>query len=61
MLALTAGLDTTRETALKDLISRGWISEEIIGQMLNVKELTNGDTYMMFYDILKNGFGIVYE
>lgn len=61
MLALTAGLDTTREAALKDLISRGWISEEIIGQMLNVEELTNGDTYMMFYDILKNGFGIVYE
>jgi hypothetical protein len=61
LLAVGEGEEVTRETAAQLLQEKGWISERTLGLIANKDELTNGDAYMIFADVLKSRLDVTYE
>lgn len=41
----------TPDTSLAELIDRGWIAEETLSQISDPQSLTNGDYFMLIYDL----------
>lgn len=60
-LCVMAGLKTTPEKAVAELLKRGWVSSQVIKSIENKRELTNGDTFMLIRDIMEVYARTVYE
>ncbi|GAA4868814.1 FAD-dependent oxidoreductase [Paenibacillus vulneris] len=60
-LAMAAGLKSTREEAVAELVQRGWLKKDTIKQISDPLQLTNGDSYMLIRDFVENTAGVKYE
>lgn len=60
-VCVMAGLDTTPEKALSQLLKRGWVTSQVVNDIENRRMMTNGDTFMLIRDMTEYYTGTVYE
>ncbi|MFD0588943.1 FAD-dependent oxidoreductase [Paenibacillus sp. GCM10027627] len=60
-LCAMTGIRTSEETAVGELLQRGWISKSSVAEIKNTNSLTNGDTFMLIRDITEFYAGEKYE
>jgi hypothetical protein len=61
IIALSAGLQATPETALDELKKRKWLSDSTLATISNSNELTNGDSFMLVRDVVERYAGVKYQ
>lgn len=60
IIAVAAGIQGEREDPIRLLLDRGWLAEETVKGFANPDSLTNGDTYMLIRDLVKNAAGVTF-
>ncbi|QJD86227.1 FAD-dependent oxidoreductase [Cohnella herbarum] len=61
IIVLAAGLKEERDASLQMLMEQGWIEKDTVNGMNNPDKLTNGDTFMLIRDFVKNRVGVTFE
>ncbi|BBI31098.1 hypothetical protein KCTCHS21_04970 [Cohnella abietis] len=61
IIALSTGIETKPETALQDLLKHSWVSKDTVKGIKDPAKLTNGDSFMIIRDVLKNFAGIEFK
>lgn len=51
MVASAAGLDTDAEHAVAMLLQQGWLTEKTVADIADPEQLTNGEAYLIIYDL----------
>ncbi|MFD1953400.1 FAD-dependent oxidoreductase [Paenibacillus thailandensis] len=60
MMASLCGLDTDKEEAVSELTSRGWLTEQTIDSIGDPERLTNGEAYLLIYDMAVSKLGMTF-
>lgn len=61
MVASMCGLATDEEHSVAALLSEGWLTEKTVDGIGDPKRLTNGDAYMILYDLATTRLNMTFD